>query len=90
MVQNLGTEQLDASVNVDGNMVDAVTDFPWALSLVKTGVAWILQTRHNASDGPGSNERKQSYMVSDASYLDGKLRVYQCCVSTHGKVNMSA
>ena len=43
--QNLGTGPLDASINVDG-----VTDLRGSLSLVKTGVSRILQTRRNASD----------------------------------------
>ena len=33
-IQNLGTGSLDASINVEGNIVDGVTDFTWALSLV--------------------------------------------------------
>ena len=46
------------------------------LSQVKTGVSWILQTRHNASDRPSSfsNERPQSYMVPDASLLDDQTQ----------------
>ena len=45
-------------------------------SLVKVGVARILQTEHNASDRPGSfsNERLQSHMVLDASHLDVKTQ----------------
>ena len=42
-VQNLGTGPLDASINVDGNIVDGVTDFTWVPSVVKSGVARILQ-----------------------------------------------
>ena len=29
-IQNLETGPLDASINVDGNNVDGVTDFTWA------------------------------------------------------------
>ena len=46
------------------------------VSTVRTGVARILQTRHNASDqlSSFSNERPQSCMVPDASHLDVKTQ----------------
>ena len=75
--QNLGTGPLDASINVDGNVVDGVSEFTWAIFLVKTGVSRILQTRHKSSDRPGSfsNERSQSFMVHYASHLDFNTHV---------------
>ena len=42
-VQNLGTGLGDASIIVDKNIVDEVTDITCHLSLVKRGVSWILQ-----------------------------------------------
>ena len=46
------------------------------LSLVKTGVAWILKTRHNASGKHGgfSGERPQSHMVPDTFHIDIKTQ----------------
>ena len=58
------------------------------LSEVKTGVARILQTKHNASDRSGSfsNERPQSYMVPDLFHLDVKI---QSLSVLQDKVSMS-
>ena len=90
-VQNLGTGPLNASINVNGNIVDWVTDFTSAPISSQNRLPRILQTIHNAADRPGSfsNERPQSYIVSGAFTWMLKLRFYQCCVSTLGKVNMS-
>ena len=47
-----------------------------SLYIVKTRVSTILQTKHNISDQPGSfsNERRQLYMVPEASHLDVKTQ----------------
>ena len=75
-VQNLGTGPLASSINVVGKSLMESQILRGTLSLLKTGVARILPTRHNASDRAGSfsNERPQSYMAPDASHFDVKTQ----------------
>ena len=86
-VQNLGTGQLDASINVDGNIVDGVNDFTWApisgQNRCRTHIA-----NHICLAASAMSDLRRVWCQLRV-ILTSKLRVYQCCVSVHGKVNMS-
>ena len=77
-VPNFGTGPWDASIDMDGSIVDEVTKLTYSSISGQNRRRTDMQIKHNASDPPHSfsNERPQSYAytVPDASHLGDKTQ----------------